>query len=468
MGGKISVRPLFYIVLLNLVLKMAVFFCISPWQGGLSNTKVMIGDTKGYEQVAENLMKYHTFAPKTDTVDIKNFSEYRATGYIMCHPDGWMMPVYPIFMAVVYSITGIKPFMVILVQIILSLISVVFVYRICQLLFKNDKIAALAALLYAVDIHSNYVANQLLTDTIFTILFLAGVYYSIKGSTLHKFGLFCIGALFIGLACLTRLLALFYPLVLLFILFVFVRQSWIWKIKLATAYLLIITCMNGLWVLRNHSAYNHWAVTTHGDWTLLMFNVSLTRAHATHENLDSVRVAFQRQADSMGFRKLNDIFEQSSIYKQIATQYIKQHKGTYLLTTMEGCLNMFLSLGNMGMAKTFGWTQQNPSQNFAELSSQRISKNFSSGMRETMLGILIMLIMAVEYIGAVYGMIKLFIARNYMVLSLVILTIAYYAGVTGILGMYRFKVPVVPFICLAAAYGYYRKKNLAGSIETIV
>jgi 4-amino-4-deoxy-L-arabinose transferase-like glycosyltransferase len=457
---KIASTPLYVIVLINLVLKLGIFCYLSPWDKNIENTKVLASDSKGYEQVAENILHYHSFAPLKDTVDINNFSELRATGFIMCHPDGWMMPVYPVFLAGVYSIAGIKPYIAILIQIMLSLISVILIYRICTLLFQNTKIASIAALLFALDIHSVYSSTEMLTDTLFVLLFLAGIYYFLKGMTAGKLGIICVGALFMGLACLTRLLVLMYPVILLFVLLVFSEQNRKWKLQAIMSYIVIFAFLNGTWSFRNHSQYGHWELTAHGGWTLLMFNTSLTSERITHENIDSIRVAFQEQADSMGFRKSKDIFEQSEMYRKIASKYIMQHKGTYLLTNLQGCLNMFFSLGNMGMAKTFGWAKTGPSGNFAELTSKRMGQNFSSGKREALLGILIMLVLAVQYIGAVYGIIKLSMARNFIFVSLFILTVIYFAAITGVLGSYRFKLPLVPLICIAAGYGYYKMTEI--------
>ncbi len=167
----------------------------------------------------------------------------------------------------------------------------------------------------------------------------------------------------------------------------------------------------------------------------------------------------------MGFRKSTDIFNQSEIYQKIASKYISTHKGIYLLTTLQGSLNMFLSLGNMGMAKTFGWTDNAPKGNFAEITSKRILQNFSSNTRESLLGVAIMLILILQYLGAFYGIIKLVKARQYMFASLLILTVIYFSAVTGVLGNYRFKLPVIPLLCIAAGYGYSMLKIMRGDGE---
>lgn len=465
---KIAGTPLYVMVLVNLMLKLTLFCYISPWDKNIENSKIVIGDSKGYEQVAERLLINHTYAPARDSININTFSEYRATGYIMWFPDGWMMPVYPTFLAAVYSIVGIKPWVAILVQILLSLISVVLVYRICALLFANTKIATIATLLFAIDIHSIFNSTEMLTDTLFVLLLLTGVYYFLKGMKSGKMIGFCISAIFVGIACLTRLLVLMYPAVFILIILFFLKQKFQWKLKVIMSYVLIFGLLTGIWSYRNHQCYGHWELTAHGGWTLLMFNTSLTKSRVTHGNLDSIRVGFQKQADSLGFRKSHDIFAQSEIYQGIATSYIKKHKAIYMLTNLQGCLNMFLALGNRGMANTLGWTKTAPEGTFAELSTQRVLQNFSSDKRESILGLVIILILALQYMGALYGIIKLIKAKDFMLLSLIFLTVGYFCVVTGILGNYRFKLPVVPLICVAAGYGYVGSKSKKQGQELLI
>ena len=456
---KIAGTPLYVIVLVNLVLKLALFCYISPWDKNMQNTRVFTGDSQGYEQVAERLVNNHTYAIAKDTIDINKMAEFKATGYIMMYPDGWMMPAYPTFLAGIYSVFGVKPWLALFIQILLSLISVVLVYRICLFLFQNSKIATIAALLYSLDIHSIFSASELLTDTLFVLLLLTGIYYFLKGMKSGKLAVICLAAFFMGLACLTRLLVLLYPIVLVIMLLFFAKQKLGWKLKAIVSYGIVFGLLTSVWAYRNHNAYNHWQLTAHGGWTLLMFNTSLTEARLVHENIDTLRMEFQKQADSMGFRKSKDIFVQSEMYQKLATNYIAKHKAMYVLTNLQGCFNMFFSIGNLGMAKTFGWTDATPDRNFADVTTKKVIQNFTADWRQTILGIVILLILIVEYIGAAIGIIKLIRARNFMLLALLFLSIGYFCAVTGILGNYRFKLPVVPLICMAAGYGYVNQKE---------
>ncbi len=455
---RITVIPLGTFVLLSLLIKL-VFFCyISPWRTNVEKEQIVTSDSKGYEEIAENLIKYHTYAAPADTFHISNYSDYRLTGYAFMHSDTFRTPLYPTFMAGVYLITGIKPYMVILFQIFISLISVVFVYRISMLLFNKMEIAKLATLLFALDIHSAFVANQLLTDTLFVVLFLASTFYFIKGIKTGKLKFILGGAYFMALACLTRPVVLFYPSVIL-ILFLLTKQSFGWKFKALGIYLLIFFSIVGTWAYRNYELYNHFKLTTEDGSGMLMYYAAYAEARTSHQNIDSVRVKYQKVADSMGFRNEKDIFRQSDIYKSIALNYFKNNKVAYIKTHLLGGVNMFFAIGNVGMAKLFGWDEDKHEETFAEISTNRILGNFTNHKREAVLGIFILLIMALEYFGVLFCIIPLWKNKEYIFLTLLLLTIGYFTAVTGVVGTYRYKLAVVPIICIAAGYGYEKLVN---------
>jgi 4-amino-4-deoxy-L-arabinose transferase-like glycosyltransferase len=455
---RISVIPLATFVLISLFIKL-VFFCyISPWDTKVEKEQIMVSDSWGYEQMAENLLKYHSYAPPTDTFHISNYSDYRLTGYAFMHSDTFRTPLYPTFMATVYFITGVKPYLVIFFQIFLSLISVVLVYRISMLLFKKMEIAKLATLLFTLDIHSAYVANQLLTDTIFVVLFLASAYYLIQGIQTGKLKFIFWGAYLMGLACLTRPVVLFYPAIIL-VLLLLSNQARNWKFKASLLYLLLFFSIAGSWASRNYAQYNHFKLTTEDGFGMLMYYTAYADAKITHRSIDSVRLQYQKTADSMGFRTEKDIFKQSDIYRTIAINYINKNKIVYIKTHLQGGINMFLAIGNVGMSKLLGWDDEKHEEAFAEINTNRILGNFINHKREAILGIFILLVMAIEYLGAFLGLFYLWKNKEYLFLLLFMLTALYFILVTGVVGTYRYKLAVVPLICIAAGYGYERLVN---------
>jgi len=419
----------------------------------------MVGDSKGYEELAENLLKYHSYALHVDTFHISNYSDYQLSGYITYHPDSFRMPLYSTVMAAIYFVAGINPYIVILMQILLSLCSVVLVYKMCMLLFAKMEVAKIATLLFALDIHSAYITNLLLTDTLAIFLLLMSTYLFLDGLVSKKIKLILLSGLCMGLGVLTRGIFLFYPSIIVLLVFAFSKQPLIWKFKALFLYLFAFGCLAVIWSVRNEVQYGHMQYSTQDGDELLMYNVAYTESRISNKSIDSVRVQLQRTANLHGFKYEKDLFKQSEIYTKLGVDYIRNHKAAYLKTHLLGAMNMYLSIGNVGMSNMIGWDNNKREERFAEVNTNRILENFTNNKKEALLGLILLLILAIQYFGAIAGLISLLKSKQYLFILLFLLTAAYFTAITGVVGNYRYKLPLVPFICIAAGYGYVYLKG---------
>lgn len=453
---KITEIPLSYFLIFGLILRLTIFYYSHQNQNIGSHLLVIKNgetiDQPDYETLAENLLKYNSFSPPRDTLDVSKYSLYEMSFYICYYPDSLRLPGYPLFIALLYKIMGIRPLMVILVQIFLSLISIVLVHRISTLSFNNKKITSIACLLYTLDIHSAYVSTLLLTDTLFVIFFLLSLFYFFNYLKNNKVLILTLSAVMMGIANLIRPGVLLYPVVLLIIMLSFQKQNWITILKPICIFSTIVLLMTGTWDFRNYIKYGYWRLTTQAGYAILMDDVAFTEARITNESPDSVVVRLQKQADSLGFRKESNIFKKSNIYIRMAEKYIINHKKEFLLTQLYGGLHSFISVGNIGMAKDFGW-KSGSEKGFLHISFHRIAENFSH-KKQAALGITILLIMGFQYFGAILGFLYIGKSGNILFLALCLLTIIYFTVLTSAMSMYRYKLPFTPLLCIAAGYGY--------------
>jgi len=461
------------ILLVSLLLKLSVFCLMSPWTVKSEAEKILVSDSRGYQGLALNLLQHGSFAPVRDTVDAHRFSDSGCAGYLFLKSDSYRTPGYPLFLAAVYRLFGIRPYVAILCQILLSLFTLLLVYKISFLLFKEQGAARLAALLFALDIHTAYVSNLLLTDTLFTFFFVLFLYFFLRafnppaeglgaGNNPEKLSRVVLSAVFLGLACLTRPIVYYYLFVPLGALLFLPQASRIFRIKTAFWAVVVFYLIACSWSYRNYEKYGHFQISTIQGHSLLMSNIVLLDSKISNLSRDSSAANFQRQADRMGFRDAPDVFVQSAIYEKVALGYIKLHKMAYLTMHALGGLNVFISLGNIGMSNNFGWAGEKPQTDFAQVSTDRLKQNFNfSNKRETILGILIFVLLLLQYLGALAGCFALLKSRNYFVLIFFVLTLIYFAGLTGVIGMYRYKVPLVPILCILGGLGAFKYRIFA-------
>ncbi|MGP8216722.1 MAG: hypothetical protein ACLQQ4_14250, partial [Bacteroidia bacterium] len=169
-----------HIILLGFVLRILMYCAIGSWNPDVEKNRILIRDAKGYETLAENLLHYHTYRGVYDTAKISSDSNIIKAAFLPVNYDTFRVPGYPAFLACVYYISGIKPYIAIFIQLLLNIFSLVLIYRITLLLFNIKEVAIIAGLLFAIDIHSIFVSNLLVSETFFIFLFLISLLYFIS------------------------------------------------------------------------------------------------------------------------------------------------------------------------------------------------------------------------------------------------------------------------------------------------
>jgi len=170
-------------------------------------------------------------------------------------------PLYPIFLAVLYSVFGINTFAYLIPQIILSAFTCILIYFIAEKLF-NQQVAALSASIVAFYPDLIFWTYTARVETLFifliTLLFLILLQKDILGRILNAF---FVGILW-GLISLTRLTFIFFvPFIILWIFL-----TWRTEKKMIIAWLLMASFSFVLillpWAIRNLIVFNNFTVMT--------------------------------------------------------------------------------------------------------------------------------------------------------------------------------------------------------------
>jgi 4-amino-4-deoxy-L-arabinose transferase-like glycosyltransferase len=454
---------LVHLLILSFILNFSMYYAVRSWNPDVEKNILLTRDSHGYELLAENMLQYHSFAGTFDTLDIPQNSDRLEASYLIVNYDTYREPVYPGFLALIYWVTGIKPFIAVFIQILLNVFSLALIYRIVLLLFDNKEVATIAGLIFAVDIHSIFVANTLLSDTLFVFLLLLSIYYFLSGLQHKSLAKCSFSAVFIGLACLTRPVLLLYPFVLLFMIIVFYKNPLKWTSKMMVLYFAITYFLVGLWAFRNHITYGKWQLNTMNGYNLLMANVAISESRDLNIFIENVRAKLDAQCDSLGCLKLRNPFDRSSLCEKVSWKYIKNNKKAFFDTQVWGAVHMFLSLGNIDMAEQLGWPSSDVEGQLL-MDSKRLQQNFAH-KKQALLGILIILALILQYVGALFGIFFLVKNRKYQILAFCIITILYFSVFTGAIGKYRYKLPMQLAIISMSGYGYssiLRRKSETG------
>ncbi|RKX30260.1 MAG: hypothetical protein DRP46_05815 [Candidatus Zixiibacteriota bacterium] len=175
---------------------------------------------------------------------------------------------YPLFLGICTMLFGKVYWLILLMQIMLSSLSCVFIYKIARLLIKIKIVSLIAGILAAISLTSISLANALLTETLFFFLFTLSLYLFFKGMSTNSWRRVIIAGVLIGLAVLVRSAVLFFPVLLVIFAVLFPvhgqvegRRQLILKGIVAA---LIMVSIMSIWGIRNKVAHDSFTVSGTG------------------------------------------------------------------------------------------------------------------------------------------------------------------------------------------------------------
>ncbi len=183
-GRPAYVLPTVFLLALALRLPSSLFF---PWSSG---------DSRGYQQIALNLLAGHGFSWSTSPP---------------FEPNLYRTPVYPVFLAGVYAIFSPGSRAVYLLQAAISSVVCCLIYVIARQ-FWNRHRAVVAALLCCTDAFAAHYVGSIMTETVFTLLMSCGVFLLVRGYETGQSRTMALAGALLGLAVLCRPESVFFPL----------------------------------------------------------------------------------------------------------------------------------------------------------------------------------------------------------------------------------------------------------------
>lgn len=237
-------------------LLVRVFFLVVFWEQAPA-----IIDEQHYNSIGVHLVETGTYA--------------RAGGPTAIRP-----PLYPIFLATVYHLTGVNSYNAVrIIQIFFTFITAWILYLLCRRVIgeKETWLAVGFFLFYpSLVIYNFFILSEILFNLFFvaSILFIYLALYENK--TWH---FLCIG-IFIGLASLTR--SITYPMMPLLAVFLLFTASGkiVSRLKNITIMLFFFALVLSPWVVRNYNLYGQFIpVDTMGGLNLYMGNYEYTPMH---------------------------------------------------------------------------------------------------------------------------------------------------------------------------------------------
>ncbi|MCL4468155.1 MAG: glycosyltransferase family 39 protein [Deltaproteobacteria bacterium] len=357
-------------------------------------------------------------------------------------------PGYPVYLAAVYKIFGVKPAIALFLQIVLSGLIPLFLFMNAELLFSK-RVARIASVLSIVEPVSIIYANMLLSETLFVVFLLLSTYFFIKSLKNKNTTALFVSAITAGIGAYFRPVILYLPLAYAFM---YISVSWL-SFKDRIKYALSIVLITGLtilpWITRNYIVDRYKGFCSIQDLSLYNYRAAGVIADIEHLPLGEVQDRL-KQAVPPGLSLANKY----QFLRDKAISVIIRHPYAYLKVMMKGSVIMLLSPERYAVFKLADikprvldvmWKGHSIHQALNMLMSDPVVVS-SVVLYQLLFTIIIGLLIAI-------GM--LIIAGEGFIKELLIMLfiIAYFVAVSaGPEAEPRFRLPVLPYMLIIAAF----------------
>lgn len=431
----LSANGLLIVLLLALIVRMVFFISLQPWNDEVVNNEIIVGDALEYHPLALSLLSNRSF---------EDFDSLRTPGY-------------PFFVALLLGVSSFSVWFVLLVQILLSLFSVLLIYKIAAFFF-NHKIALLAGFLFAIDTTQAIWTVELYTDTLFVFLFMFSIFYLCKGLKVKPLSSIILSALFLGIATLVRPISFLFPFVAIIIILFLYNLKLSTKLGYSFVFAFVFLITISPWLIHNYSKFGEAKLSSISGFNLLLYNAAFTEVYKTGKPIEEVRNDFNELAVKQGADSTNiHSFKNSQIYSGIANKYIRDNFFLYCKRHFMGIVNMYAGIGTQKITEKLHFKIE--SNNVGPFGGPgiltRIINFLQSKTRAVIfIALIVGLYLMINYIFSLYGII-IMLGNKERILLLFILIILYFSGLTGVVGYDRYRMPFMPFINMLCAVGLY-------------
>ena len=187
-------------------LRLAFFLLVQPWDDKILHEIVLANDAKGYHKLALSILQSGIF------------------------PSSFRTPGYPFFITTIYYLFGTKPWVVIISQIIIDSGTILLVYFLAKFIC-DERSAIIASILYAADPVAILYSNKLLSESLFTFIFISSVFILLVFLVNEKLSSVSLCGILLGIATLIRPVAIYFPFVSLIIISAYGKLSWSSRFK---------------------------------------------------------------------------------------------------------------------------------------------------------------------------------------------------------------------------------------------
>jgi Dolichyl-phosphate-mannose-protein mannosyltransferase len=344
-------------------------------------------------------------------------------------------PGYSAFIAAVFAVSGDSVTAVIVVQLLLSLLTVFLVYLLAAQLFDTST-AAWAGFALAVDPVSVALANYLQSDPLFTLLLVTATLLWLRALRSAPPLWDAAAGFVLGMAILVRHIGLYLPLVLLPANWFLQRGRWTRRLASTSAMVLALALPVGGWIARNAVSTGVPLLSTGEGTNFLYYRAAGALVEDEGITLTQARSRLRAGLQNRLRPGMNDA-EISVEARALGVEVLLDHPLGALRSSLKGVALMFIGPGRAELLRLVG----DPTITEVDTAGNILLVGVAA------------LINGAIVLGAAAGGYLLVRRRRYVELTIILSFVLYIVVISAGPEAYsRFRVPAVPFLAIAAGY----------------
>lgn len=254
-------------------------------------------------------------------------------------------PGYPFFLALI-SLPGLE--FAVVVQVILSALTLVLVWRLARSIFEDDRIALLSAWIFAFEPVSIFNSIALMSETLFLVIFLLFLERLVQFLRSHRLMVLAEAGILLAGATFVRPVTHYLPIPLALGLFIVLARIPVLRWKAPAVLLLSVMPWLAAWQIRNWVETGFSGLTSIGIENLYFYDTADLIARTEHRPFFQVMHElgggnssdyFAAHPEQVGWSQTQRL----AFMKSETDKVVRQHFGLFLLSRIQGSVRVALS-----------------------------------------------------------------------------------------------------------------------------
>ncbi len=411
-------------------------------------------DSASYENPAIRFLHQHKLLESDD--ELPTLIRAESPIETKDRPMFFRTPGYPLFIAAVYKGIGHSRATLVIIQILLSALTLYFIHAIAVSCW-NHLAALLAMCLYLMEPLSFISSQQIMSETVFTLALMASLYATISALESERLWLAALSGELVAGSTLIRPVAYFLLFVMIAVVYCAAKKRGWQKSTLLRFVLAFVSpwiIIVGSWQVRNELILGTTSFSGVQAYNLLFYRAAGVRAYLNDTDLSTEDTHIFREVERWAELPLAI---RDDLYSSKATEIITRHPALYSREMLTGLVHVVMGPGEAEINEyLFG--KESPEDFKAVVASGSVGRLFQRGgyrTAEHLVTVYAMLFLICLYCFGLFGILRMQgVILTYTYHIVLIAGVCYFLLIaSGPDGFARMRTPVMPILCIYAGAG---------------